>query len=322
MAMRIGPTNNVCYICRKPLEQPKRGRLRLTCSDACRQARYRHLRLGQQHWYYKRQKKLVEKRRALPIGERRFDKGAFRPVFELSYRRNVYECMACGEPYVVDRINRGGNTRYYCSPACKDKSSHQWEKFGKALRKHEIDPKVMRRYQYGKLSPLCAHCDKPFAPNTDLTEGHKLRGRPRKYCSTECGKLAYEKRWKQAHEGKARLHRFHECAECGTKFDRTDKQGQRSRRFCRKECAAAFRWRSYAARRKAKKAGQQVFKWASSGRRAATLGALKNRSKKVQRNELAGLFSGGVADEGCSGTNVREKEGIKKGKKPAFTSKS
>src|SRR5687767_11904617 len=109
MSMRIGPTNNLCYMCRKPFDQPKRGRLRMTCSNACRQARYRR-KLGQRSWLHKRKQKLNEKRRALPFIERRFSRHSFKPVFELSYRRNLYECMACGKQYLVERIKRGGTT--------------------------------------------------------------------------------------------------------------------------------------------------------------------------------------------------------------------
>src|SRR5262245_22737312 len=118
MGERIGPTGNLCYMCRIPLEQPKKGRLRLTCSDKCRQARYRWKR-GHRSWLSKRIQRMNEKRRALPLIERRQNKATFKPVFELGYGRKAYECMACGKQYIKERINLGGRERYYCSDACE-----------------------------------------------------------------------------------------------------------------------------------------------------------------------------------------------------------
>src|SRR5687768_720065 len=93
-----------CFRCQEPIEQAARGRPRLTCSDACRQERYRFLR-GKESMREKRIGKQVRKRRGLPFGERSFDTRFHEPVAELSYRRWVYECLACGKPYIVDRIN-------------------------------------------------------------------------------------------------------------------------------------------------------------------------------------------------------------------------
>src|SRR5436190_23720379 len=98
---RIGPTkNNQCWICKEPLDQPAKGRLRLTCSDACRKARSRILQ-GKNTRKFNRKKKLVERRRSLPFIERKFDKTYYEPVFVLKEWMKVYECVACGKRYVV-----------------------------------------------------------------------------------------------------------------------------------------------------------------------------------------------------------------------------
>src|SRR5688572_25583731 len=192
-------TMKECFICRIPIEQAKKGRPRLTCSNACRQARYRFLN-GKMDRHANRIKKQVKMRRSLPFIERRFDKRFFEPVVELSYKRWVYECMACGEPYLVERIKSGSPVRPYCSNVCEQKSDYHWERFENAMAKSHlyktpIDERVFERFDYMKLSPLCPHCGKPFAPNTTL-HGQRKRGRPRKYCSDVCRFAAYEHRWK------------------------------------------------------------------------------------------------------------------------------
>src|SRR5690349_982021 len=84
--------DNRCRVCGEVLNQPARGRLRLTCSNACRQAHHRFTQ-GKPSRKYKRRKKLVEARRAKPFIERTFSKTYFEPVFVLSDRRKLYECM-------------------------------------------------------------------------------------------------------------------------------------------------------------------------------------------------------------------------------------
>src|SRR5262245_5436122 len=75
--------DNKCWVCREPLQQPERGRLRLTCSNACRQRRYRSLH-GIMSRQGKREKKLVERRRSKPFIERKFNKTFFEPVYEVT----------------------------------------------------------------------------------------------------------------------------------------------------------------------------------------------------------------------------------------------
>jgi hypothetical protein len=202
---------------------------------------------------------------------------------ELSYKRWVYECMACGKPYLVERIKSGAKVHPYCSQACEEKSRYHWERFGNAMAKSHlyktrIDQRVYERFDYMKLSPLCPRCGKPFSPNTTL-HGQRKRGRPRKYCSDACRYEAYERRWKTKN-GRARVHRFRDCAECGENFDRTDPMGRRNRRFCDEGCKATFKKRAYRARLKMKAVGRFVLRRGVDGARIAALGARKNKQKQ------------------------------------------
>jgi hypothetical protein len=292
---RIGPTRNICKYCGKNFEQAATGRLRWTCSDACRQALYRS-RQGKDSREYKRKKKIVEARRALPMVERSFKMAFFTPLRMISFRRYLYECMACGEPYIVDRATHSGPIRPYCSMACKERAERHWEKFvdayERAHQRGELSIVVQQRMAYGKMSPLCPQCGNPFAPNKTLY-GQRKRGRPRKYCSDSCRKAAYEHRWKQTYH-RARVHRSHPCAECGTMFDRTDSMGRRRMRFCSDQCSNAFRKRAMHARQEmAQRTGRSVFRWGISGMRAATLGSKKNREQRAFRNTDAAIKSGG-----------------------------
>jgi hypothetical protein len=284
----------LCIICGEPVPQGKRGPKRETCSNGCRQARHRQKK-GQFSWKHHHKIEKILKRRARPFIERTFDPNFHEPLRELSYRRYVYECMACGKTYVVDRIKSGAPASQFCSDACRQKTEYQWEKFEEAMaRSHlyrtRIDARVYERFDYMKLSPLCPRCGKPFPPNTTI-HGERRRGRPRKYCSDTCRKEAYEHRWK-VRTKKARVHRFRECAECGKWFDRTDSIGRRQKKYCSHECSQHFGQRAYAARERAKKRGKTEFKFKSSGHGAAARGAKKNRKKPetgepVTQEELA-----------------------------------
>jgi endogenous inhibitor of DNA gyrase (YacG/DUF329 family) len=291
MNKRIGPTGNNCKYCGMGFEQAAKGRLRWTCSDACKQALYRS-RKGVDSRDYKRKKKITDARRALPMEERSFKKAFIMPLLTVSYRRYLYECLACGQPYIVNREKSGSKVRPYCSKACKERAEYQWNKFHDAYervhQRGELSTMVRERMAYGKLSPLCPRCGKPFAPNKTLY-GQAKRGRPRKYCSDACRKEAYERRWK-TRKGTARVHRNHPCAECGTLFDRRDGKGRRRGRFCSLRCRDNFAHRAYRAR---KRTGRSVFRWGVSGMRAAALGAPKNKAKRALRNTSGVIKSGG-----------------------------
>jgi hypothetical protein len=227
-------------------------------------------------WEFKRQKKLVERRRSKPFIERKFDKTFFEPVFELNSWLMWYECLACGKPYEVNRMKNGNPPRPYCSIACEHKSKYHWNNFAdayeRAHQRGELDRMVEERFWLDKLSPLCPRCGKPFAPNTTL-HGKRKPGRPRKYCSDACRKEAYEQRWKNQHK-RARVHRYRECLECGTKFDRTDSIGRRRLRFCSKTCNGNFCQRALRAR---KRMGIKIVKAGRIGQRIAARGAAKRQ---------------------------------------------
>src|SRR5687767_8818008 len=138
-----------CVVCQKPIEQAARGRPRLTCSDACQQTRYRSSK-GKPSKKLRQIDKRVQKRRSRPFIERVFNTAIFEPVLTLSYKRWIYECMACGKPYLVERIKSGNKVRPFCSDACEAKTDYQWDKFDNALAKahmsgRRIDPRVWER---------------------------------------------------------------------------------------------------------------------------------------------------------------------------------
>lgn len=291
---RYAPNLQMCWICKEPLPEGKGRRYRLTCSSKCRQARHRRLK-GQMSWRWKREKKEIERKRALPFDERQFNLEYIGPLRELSQRRAAHECVACGEVYVVNRITTGGKASPYCSNACEQYTRDHWKKFNRALERtrasETVDPHVLKRLAHHKLSPLCPCCGKPFSPNTRL-DGTRLRGRPRKWCSDACRREAYEKRWKRTHAGTARGHRYRDCAECGTRIDRVDKQGRRIKRFCGKACGERWQKRAEAFRKKAKAMGQESIKRGASGHGTAARGSTKNRRNRDRGNTSKAITSG------------------------------
>lgn len=252
MKRRLPPENR-CVTCKKLIQQPTTGRTRLYCSRACRQKRFR-ARHGRTSRLYYKKKKLYERQRALPFIERSFDEKFYMPVLVLSFRRHVYECMACGTPFIVERLRNGNPPPKYCSVACEKKSKYHWRRFGdafeRALQTGRRNDTVEERLDLGRLSPLCPRCGIPFPPNS------RQRGRPRKYCSDACRKAAYERRWKTKHK-RARVHRFRQCAGCGATFDRTDGLGRRRMRFCSEACKARVMSRTYRVRRAKRQPGLQ-----------------------------------------------------------------
>ena len=318
---KIGLTkDNRSWICKEPLDQPKKGRLRLTCSDACRKARSRVLQ-GKNTHKFNREKKLVERRRSKPFIERKFSKTFFEPVLEITPWLKWYECLACGQPYEVNRMKNGNPVRPYCSDKCEVKTKRHWDKFldayERAHQRGELDKRVEERFWYDKLSPLCPRCGKPFAPNTTL-HGKRKPGRPRKYCSDYCRKEAYEQRWKNKHK-RARVHRYRDCLECGEKFDRTDLQGRRIKMFCSPRCVDTFAHRALRLRERMGvievKRGTTGRRWAiqrstknkalrllanSNSRKATSTTTMSDIGRDVSRDSLRGVVSGGEAGVLCS----------------------
>jgi endogenous inhibitor of DNA gyrase (YacG/DUF329 family) len=291
MVKRKVYTVNKCVVCHVPIEQVARGRPRLTCSDACQQTRYRSQH-GKPSKKIKRIGIRIQKRRSVPFIERMYDNKFSEPVLTLSQKRWVYECMACGKPYLVERVTGGNNrVRPFCSDTCERVTDLRWKRFEDALAQASmsggrIDPRVWERLELKKLSPLCPRCGVPFPPNTTLY-GQRRGGRPRKYCSDRCCKEAYEQRRKNR-LGCTRKHRMHPCAECGTMFDRTDSRGKRRMKYCSELCSRRFRRRVEYARKVARLSGKRNV----NGQRAGYLNAPKNKNKRTFGNGIASEPSG------------------------------
>jgi endogenous inhibitor of DNA gyrase (YacG/DUF329 family) len=184
---------------------------------------------------------------ALPLIERVFDVENDRPLYVMSNGKRMYRCMTCGEAYIEKQKRK--QVGRYCSGKCEEKAKNHWRKAEDALivlqqqnsrRSWAVSARMDGE---GKLPGLCPVCGLPFVPNTGKP------GRPRKYCSAKCKKVAYELKWRQAHSGYARRHRFRDCRECGEKFDRTDSRGKRLKVYCSKKCRLRTKGRNRTAKR-------------------------------------------------------------------------
>jgi hypothetical protein len=221
-------------MCREPIEQKRTGRPRQYCGDTCRSTAYRR-RKGQQSRAYHKAQQEQKRLEALPMTERVMDVEKDEPVYKFGDGRRIYRCLTCSKLFEAKREVRK-KYRQYCSNACEEKAKYHWHKLIDAYEVlHQQHSRaswpIWRRIEAGKLSPLCPQCGKPFEPNFG-----KL-GRPRKYCGDACRKAAYERRWRTAHHGKPREHRYADCPACGERFDRTDSLGRRSRTYCSRQCS-------------------------------------------------------------------------------------
>jgi len=161
---RIGPTkNNQCWVCREPLDQPKKGRLRLTCSDKCRKERSRVLQ-GKTTHKLNREKKLVERRRSKPFIGRRFSKMFFEPVFVLTDWMKVYECLACGKPF--DRTDeQGRRIKQFCCKQCRGRF------VTRAYRaRKQMGLTMFVRGRTGHRAALKAYKNRPMSVTPDTIE--------------------------------------------------------------------------------------------------------------------------------------------------------
>lgn len=240
LGMRKTYTNNRCHACQKVLDQPKTGRTRFFCDDACKQRRYRFL---------KRQEEGRVKRHRKPTRKQSLYERAFAidhkpsPVHRLSEWSAVYRCPVCSQTFQSTRIKRG-RVQEYCSDACGRVAREMWREIEDAAARASMtgraDWRVIDRLEEGYLSPLCAHCGVPFPYRVG-------RGRKRKYCTERCRKDAYEKRYEKAHQGRSRKHRYAPCPYCGERVDRKRTDGKLQRFYCDQTCKDAYssrrRWR-------------------------------------------------------------------------------
>src|SRR5574341_1528250 len=155
-------------------------------------------------------------------------------------------CKVCQGPVDQPKV---GRTREHCSAACRQRAyerrkgqskraSKQAEREQQRIEALPIWERNMDRAQRQPLITLadsakvfrCMACGKIYTAEREQRKKYK------KCCSPKCCKAAYEQRWKSSHNSRARVHRFRNCAECGEKFDRTDAQGRRLKRFCSRAC--------------------------------------------------------------------------------------
>ncbi len=254
-------------MCGQPMTPAGTGRKRLTCSNRCRQARYR-LRHGQ---HRRRRKEWRPPEREL-MGERRTRPEDWKLIWRLSPVSAVYECLGCGQPYLVETVRRRGSR--FCSNACEQRLRQRWKRLNAAIDRAQaegkLDWRIVERAVEGRLSPQCAHCGTPFLPRY-------FPGRPRVYCSERCRKAAYEDRYARKHH-RRRIHRYRQCPACGERMDRQDPTGALRRRYCSKACGLVGASRAYRRRkRRAREKAERQRRWL--GMRAVQR-ELKQRSRR------------------------------------------
>jgi hypothetical protein len=232
--MRKLYTKNRCYYCKREMVQPKKGRTRKYCSDACKQRYYRAQR---------RQKEGRARRtpttRKHGLYERKFPADRTPTLkYRLSPYSALYECQMCGDLFERDTLH-GGTASRFCSDACRRRANDQWEKVINAYYLSESIGRrkweVFERIGDGYLSPICPQCGIALPPG-------KKPGRKRVYCSDQCRKQAYEDRY-QAEKRRKRKHRYGKCRNCGERFDRHRADGKLQRVFCSFKCGDAYRTR-------------------------------------------------------------------------------
>ncbi|MBN1120740.1 MAG: hypothetical protein JXJ17_06650 [Anaerolineae bacterium] len=195
-----------CAVCHSPITQPKTGRPRRTCSNACRQKLYRDTNLDQLTQRYDRYDDR-EAEKQIHAWEREFGPIDDTPTadapglrWRIKYRLTrgipVPRCDWCGRPFVVDR--NISSVPGCCSDRCQRERTRYRRSLEEAFRRFspdEIDGVVYVRLRVGGRIGVCAHCGKPFP---DYLNG-------RKYCSKKCSQAAWRKKGKK-------------CPCCGKRF--------------------------------------------------------------------------------------------------------
>jgi endogenous inhibitor of DNA gyrase (YacG/DUF329 family) len=228
--MRVSNTIGKCFTCKTPIEQPRRGRTRLYCSDACKQKYYRFMRRYAQG-RSRRHRKLPER----TVYQRPFSADSSPTVtHRLNQFTAAYECQMCGQQFIRHTI-RSKRVSAYCSTRCRDQARARWSGLIDASYRADSqgrpDWNVVERMGEGYLSPICPHCKLPFAPR-------RGRGRRRTYCSDVCRKAAYELRYRRA-KRRPRQHHYADCPNCGSRFDR-EHGNSRFRTYCSDSCQSTF----------------------------------------------------------------------------------
>jgi predicted nucleic acid-binding Zn ribbon protein len=213
-----------CVICRSPITQPKTGRPRRTCSNACRQKLYRRTNIDQLiqrmdcHDDREAEKQIKAWERVYgPFPDTPDANGAPGLRWRLKYRLvrgiPISRCEWCGRPFVTDRCI--ASVPACCSPACYQARRKYNRAIEEALRRFspdEIDGRVFVRLRLGIRVGLCEHCGKPFP---DYRNGQK-------YCSPKCRQAAWRSKRRK-------------CACCGETFVIT-RGKENVQLYCSKTC--------------------------------------------------------------------------------------
>ena len=225
-----------CKVCLKPLKQPKTGRRRETCSDACRQKLYRNLKRARGPYV---SRTLLREDREGELRVRAYERKHGQLPWRVQYRIKrglpVLECAVCGRPFILDQLNPPHQSRY-CSTTCCKRARWQRKKVRRAVERAEglIDDFDLWRVEYRIRHEawysirICVECELPFVIDTNY-------GPPPKYCSARCRMQAYERRYRRRYRRK-RLHRYKDCPVCGGRFDTHDSAGRRNRLYCSERC--------------------------------------------------------------------------------------
>ncbi len=226
------------------MPRASRGRVRLTCSDRCRQIKRR------QEWYAyrtrqekkawrraEREVRKIERRLGgpgsldIPVTVNGFPGDTYltlrkRVLIHLARGEEIPFCEVCGLPYIIDTL------RHY--PTCKGKCAtiygerQRAVQRGLAAHRGQYDPRVDVRVQLRLPIKACAQCGKPFPP---------YRAK-RKYCSERCRSNAWYAR-----------NPLRRCVQCGERF--RGKGNVQPKKYCSERC----RWTAAFARRRAARVG-------------------------------------------------------------------
>jgi hypothetical protein len=228
-----------CSVCSSPITLSSNGRRRLTCSDACRQKRYRHRKRHHRDVEPNRNARAAD--RLLRRAERSRGRADETPLyvnrritrrdqilFDLRFGVPLENCQWCARPMTL-HAGFGGRRRC-CSKYCREKFLEYCHRFDDAMIRagRHLDPIVKMRLRdfvfYGDKPPavlrfevnICDHCRMPY-PVYGLTS---------RFCSKRCRQAA----WRSAR----RL-----CKYCGRRFK--FRPGGKKQLYCSKACKSRSR---------------------------------------------------------------------------------
>jgi predicted nucleic acid-binding Zn ribbon protein len=219
----------MCVVCYKPITQPKRGRRRVTCSDACRQKLHRTRNRGDE---WKRQWEAAK--RQVARWEKKYGEVNPRLVVRLSRGMAYQRCRVCHKPFISDARPL---TAKYCSPECTKRAyDRKWYGEHEPPAGSIIEPlpddtltrkRIELRLDRGWPLKTCPACGKLF-----IDDGT----RPAKYCSKRCRQAM----WRYLNPPT-----YRKCAHCEKRF-RVKKHHRNTQKYCSRKCL----WRAREVRRR------------------------------------------------------------------------